>query len=80
MFGSSVEYYINTLSIDYRHDERKKYGMKVFNCFIMNYMIIIDIAGYSNIRHNVCCGSVLEAPYLESTEDQENNTLQIIGA
>lgn len=42
--------------------------------------MIIIITGSSNHSNNVCCSTILEAPYLESIEDEENNILQIIGA
>ena len=41
--------------------------------------MIIIFTGSSAHSNNVCSSSLLEAPYLESIEDKENNTLQIIG-
>lgn len=51
-------------------------------CLIILYLPIVIILITDSYDHNyyVSWNSILEAPYLESTEDKENNQLQITGA
>ena len=46
----------------------------------MTCIMIIVITGSSTHCYHVRRISVLETPYMESTENEENNILQIIGA
>lgn len=49
-------------------------------CFMVTSIMEIVLTGSSAHCYHVCCSPVLETPYMESTENKENNILQIIGA